>query len=404
MFEEYQNTSGQVSGHDYVDLGLPSGNLWATCNLGAHKLHEHGDYFAWGETSAKKLYANTNYKFGEEGSYSKYCVYKEFGVLDYKIILEEMDDAARAVWGDSWYMPTQEDMIELVDYCEWWPVDDFEGTGVAGIVGISKENLNMIFFPVSGVCKDDEAPDLQYAFYWSSSLSTEVENPSAYGLDCLGWAPSVETNCYKARCYGYPIRAISNPHPKSYSKILVEMKERKTMEQVYGPWKGEIPTWTNVGMRYYNLYHVQVKDYSLSDICFLIRQSSMQEYVMPVAIDILRVKPFITVDDDPGDLLGHVLGSVEDKGNAAYWESHDSEKKEVMRIFESCKDSMKSYGVDEKSFLKLYEVFCKGEAEREAERERDEQLSRAKNLMEMGVDVKTISKATGLTKEEIENL
>lgn len=46
MFEEYQNTSGQVSGHDYVDLGLPSGNLWATCNLGAHKLHEHGDYFA----------------------------------------------------------------------------------------------------------------------------------------------------------------------------------------------------------------------------------------------------------------------------------------------------------------------------------------------------------------------
>ena len=404
MFEEYRNTSGQVSGHDYVDLGLPSGNLWATCNLGAHKLHEHGDYFAWGETSPKKLYANTNYKFGEEGSYSKYCVYKEFGVLDYKIILEEMNDAARAVWGDSWYMPTQEDMIELVGYCEWWPVDDFEGTGVAGIVGISKENLNMIFFPVSGVCKDDEAPDLQYAFYWSSSLSTEVENPSAYGLDCLGWAPSVGTSSYEARCYGYPIRAISNPHPKSYSKILVEMKERKTMEQVYGPWRGEIPIWTNVGMRYYNLYHVQVKDYSLSDICFLIRQSSMQEYVMPVAIDILRVKPFITVDDDPGDLLGHVLGSVEDKGNAAYWESHDSEKKEVMRIFESCKDSMKSYGVDEKSFLKLYEEFCKREAEREAERERDEQLSRAKNLMEMGVDEKTISKVTGLTKEEIENL
>jgi len=76
----------------------------------------------------------------------------------------------------------------------------------------------------------------------------------------------------------------------------------------------------------------------------------------------------------------------------------------VMRIFESCKDSMKSYGVDEKSFLKLYEEFCKREAEREAERERDEQLSRAKNLMEMGVDEKTISKVTGLTRKEIDSL
>ena len=57
MFEEYQNTSGQVSGHDYVDLGLPSGNLWATCNLGAHKLHEHGDYFAWGTMKTQRLKA-----------------------------------------------------------------------------------------------------------------------------------------------------------------------------------------------------------------------------------------------------------------------------------------------------------------------------------------------------------
>ena len=106
------------------------------------------------------------------------------------------------------------------------------------------------------------------------------------------------------------------------------------------------------------------------------------------------------VDYDPGDLLGQVLGSVEDKGNAAYWESHDREKKEVMKIFESCKENMKSYGVNEKGYVKLYEEFCK----RQAEREREEKLRNAKNLMALGVDEKAISKVTGLSKKEFENL
>lgn len=110
------------------------------------------------------------------------------------------------------------------------------------------------------------------------------------------------------------------------------------------------------------------------------------------------------VDYDPGDLLGQVLGSVEDKGNAAYWESHDREKKEVMKIFESCKNNMKSYGVNEKGYVKLYENFCKGQTERQAERERDEKLRNAKNLMAFGVDEKAISKVTGLSKKEIENV
>lgn len=75
-----------------------------------------------------------------------------------------------------------------------------------------------------------------------------------------------------------------------------------------------------------------------------------------------------------------------------------------MKIFESCKDNMKSYGVNEKAHMKLYEDFCKGQAEREEEREWNKQLRSAKNLMANGVDVKTISKVTGLSKKEIENV
>ena len=362
MADKYEEiVSGQISGHDYVDLGLPSGNLWATCNLGAYQPHEHGDYFAWGETSPKKSYINSNYKFGEEGSYSKYCVYPKFGILDYKIVLEEKDDTARSIWGDSWFMPTQEDMIELLNYCEWWFVENYNETGVAGFVGMSKENLSTIFFPFSGICKEDKVLDYECGFYWSSSLSTTFDEPSAYGFYFYGWSPCVETCSYKARCYGCSIRAVSNFRPKSQGKILVEVNERITMRQVYGAWKGEIPTWTNVGMRCYDLYHVQVKDYSLSDIAFLIRQSLMQEFVIPVAIDILKVKPFIEVGFYAGDLLSAVLKSIETLGS--YWASHDIERREVEKIFELCKDNMELYGItgkERKDLEESFEIFSKG--------------------------------------------
>ena len=55
--------------HEWVDLGLPSGTLWATCNIGANRPEEYGDYFAWGEVSPKKAYSHDNYKWSD---YSKY--------------------------------------------------------------------------------------------------------------------------------------------------------------------------------------------------------------------------------------------------------------------------------------------------------------------------------------------
>ena len=70
-----------INGHEYVDLGLPSGLLWATCNVGATKPEERGDYFAWGETTPKETYSWDNYKWckGTGTTFTKYCSKSESG-------------------------------------------------------------------------------------------------------------------------------------------------------------------------------------------------------------------------------------------------------------------------------------------------------------------------------------
>ena len=83
-------------GHEYVDLGLPSGLLWATCNVGATKPEEYGDYFAWGETEPKSTYNWSTYKYcnGSSTSLTNYCTNSSYGTVDNKTILEAADDAA----------------------------------------------------------------------------------------------------------------------------------------------------------------------------------------------------------------------------------------------------------------------------------------------------------------------
>ena len=97
--EEVTLTEEEVSGHDYVDLGLPSGTLWATCNVGASSPEEYGDYFAWGETETKEDYGWNTYKWceGIEFQLTKYCYDSSYGYngfTDYKRELDLEDDAA----------------------------------------------------------------------------------------------------------------------------------------------------------------------------------------------------------------------------------------------------------------------------------------------------------------------
>ena len=108
--------------HEYVDLGLPSGTLWATYNVGANSPEEYGDYFAWGETQPKDTYTWSTYQYANGGSpwgnpnLTKYCANSQYGyngyVDDLTILLPE-DDAATANWGSNWRMPTQEEWWEL---------------------------------------------------------------------------------------------------------------------------------------------------------------------------------------------------------------------------------------------------------------------------------------------------
>ena len=111
------NTTGIANGHEYVDLGLPSGTLWATCNVGASKPEDYGGYFAWGETNPKNVYDWTTYKLcrGTDRTLTKYCndsYYGYNGFTDNLNTLQSNDDAATANWGIGW--PHTEAMERVV--------------------------------------------------------------------------------------------------------------------------------------------------------------------------------------------------------------------------------------------------------------------------------------------------
>ena len=176
-------TASAQQGHDYMDLGLPSGTLWATCNIGAENPWQPGDYFAWGETSTKAQYDWSFYQYAD-GNYDKlikYCnksTYGNDGYTDRLRVLEDADDAANAIWGTEWHIPTVAQYKELMDNCtNEWTVN-YKGKGVAGRIFKSKKNDNEIFLPAAGFVGDNGTPTRigNYGFYWSSSLCTD--NPS----------------------------------------------------------------------------------------------------------------------------------------------------------------------------------------------------------------------------------
>lgn len=155
-----------ANGHEYVDLGLPSGTLWATCNVGANTPEEAGDKYAWGETSGSYYTTWNAYKWSldsEGGCFKKYST-KTWGVnceADGRVLLDLIDDVANVVNGGNWRMPTKSEMEELIKYCTW---DDCTSVQC---IGVSKINGNKIILP-SGL-------------YWSSSLRNE-DNREAYVL------------------------------------------------------------------------------------------------------------------------------------------------------------------------------------------------------------------------------
>ena len=167
--------NGSVDGHDYVDLGLPSGTLWATCNVGGNTPEGYGDYFAWGETEPKERYDWKFYKYGrflnERYELSKYCtdsIYGLDGFVDNLTILEPDDDVANACWGADWRMPTKEEWEELFlnTTSSWTTQNDVNGWRCTA------SNGNTLFLPAAGYWWGTEF-NANLGLYWSSSVNKE---------------------------------------------------------------------------------------------------------------------------------------------------------------------------------------------------------------------------------------
>ena len=184
--EEQPSGNGTYNGHDYIDLGLPSGTLWATCNVYAETPEGLGSYFAWGETTTKADYDWSTYKYcnGSENTLTKYCNdanYGNNGYSDELVILQPEDDAATANWGTGWRIPTIEEWEELKNNTTstWTTQNDVYGRL------FTSENGNSIFLPATHTFLYG-----QYwgGGYWSSSLfwHPDCGNRLSFGSGAVG--------------------------------------------------------------------------------------------------------------------------------------------------------------------------------------------------------------------------
>ena len=162
--------NAKINGHEYVDLGLSV--KWATCNVGASKPSEYGDYYAWGETYTKSSYDSNNSETYEKN------------IDDIK---GTSRDVAHAEWGGTWRMPTKDEIGELIDNC------DYEWTTLNGVEGgrfTSKKNGNSIFLPAAGDRSGTSLRDAgSYGDYWRSTpdeSSTQCACYLSFGSDGCG--------------------------------------------------------------------------------------------------------------------------------------------------------------------------------------------------------------------------
>ena len=196
--ENMNDTSNGVNthnGHEFVDLGLPSRTLWATCNVGATSPEQAGMYFAFGETTG---YSAEQVKKGQRSF--------DFGSYDASSISGSLtleQDAAHINMGGKWRMPTKRQFIELIENCVVSWEKNYNGTGVAGRVFTSKVNGNSVFFPAAGYCGHLDMFDEELGgHYWSSTL----------GSSEVAWILHFDSNnvimeCKYRHC-GLPVRGV----------------------------------------------------------------------------------------------------------------------------------------------------------------------------------------------------
>ncbi len=209
---------GMENGYEWVDLGLPSGLKWATCNVGASKPEDSGSFFAWGETTPKTTYSWSTYKFMDSNinnwnGVTKYTFadgqneydgikvawYDSEGnfIGDNKTILDPEDDAATVNMGGSWRMPTKTEMQELDEFCTVKYENDC-------LKLTSKTNGAYIYMPI--YINETGAWDYRAGYIWSSSLGSTYSDAAIYGGSYS--YESFETYESGARYNGYGVRGV----------------------------------------------------------------------------------------------------------------------------------------------------------------------------------------------------
>ncbi|MBQ4292996.1 MAG: hypothetical protein II752_09765 [Muribaculaceae bacterium] len=185
--ETYSLTTKKMTESDkIVDLGLPSGTLWAAMNVGANSIEGYGDYFAWGETSPKSSYTSDNYMGNDITSAE----------------LPAGRDAATANWGSDWQMPSLDQIKELISECNWQRT---ALNGINGRLATSKRNGNFIFLPAAG-CRYGSSLSgaASGGIYWSRTLGTGSSN-----IACSLFFESSDVHWYYFdRYYGQSVRAV----------------------------------------------------------------------------------------------------------------------------------------------------------------------------------------------------
>ena len=179
-----------INGHEYVDLGLPSGLKWAACNVGATTPEEYGNYYAWGEIAPKTDYTYENCATMD----------KQLGNISGNAFY----DAATANWGASWRMPTKEEMKELIDNCtfKWTTQNGTTGTLVTG------KNGNTIFFPANGYYLGiSYYKNALTGYYWSANGETIIPNSASFFLELSNGRHSID---WFIRHSGYGVRPVSD--------------------------------------------------------------------------------------------------------------------------------------------------------------------------------------------------
>lgn len=182
---EEENT---INGYEYVDLGLPSGLKWAVHNVGANVAEDYGDYYAWGEIETKDSYTQQNSV--------------TYGMQMEDISGDPQYDVARALWGETWRLPTRDEQKELLDNCTW------EWTSQNGVNGylVTGSNGNSIFLPVAGYKENSSHTEVgEYGYYWSST----PQSNSNLGAYYLYMSESSKLSYYYARVAGQSVRAVS---------------------------------------------------------------------------------------------------------------------------------------------------------------------------------------------------